>query len=247
ATRTAYSTKPKSLLESSEDWVPEGKPLLVDQLVEILKIVFESIDALQDAISLGLTCKGLLELGFNQINRLLKSFAAHWAGVLSPEEMAMITDDSDEDYNLYSYVEDNFEVVDRNRLSNLLQGDIDFTHRLSQVERQQYRTVVNMAGESPSASVLCNLSKREYLRQETIKAHGRAGFGTFLLARICWSWDPSVSMKYTGGIHRGIWAGDRFEITTIDAMKGGVTNWKDVSEEMGKEMATIWEIEFGSE
>ncbi|KAG9004668.1 hypothetical protein FRB93_010158 [Tulasnella sp. JGI-2019a] len=168
-------------------------------------------------------------------------------GVLSPEEMAMITDDSDEDYNLYSYVEDNFEVVDRNRLSNLLQGDIDFTHRLSQVERQQYRTVVNMAGESPSASVLCNLSKREYLRQETIKAHGRAGFGTFLLARICWSWDPSVSMKYTGGIHRGIWAGDRFEITTIEAMKGGVTNWKDVSEEMGKEMATIWEIEFGSE
>ncbi|KAG8988825.1 hypothetical protein FRB94_000382 [Tulasnella sp. JGI-2019a] len=98
---------------------------------------------------------------------------------------------------------------------------------------------MSVADEPLEAAVLCNLSKREYVRQQAVEAHGCAGFGAFLLSRICWSSDSSVSMAYEGDIHRGIWAGDRFEITTIDALRGGETNWKDISDEMGKEMAAI--------
>ncbi|KAJ7656631.1 hypothetical protein B0H17DRAFT_1098305 [Mycena rosella] len=39
--------------------------------------------------------------------------------------------------------------------------------------------------------------------------------GHLALMRICWSSDPSVSMSGAGDIHRGQWAGDRFDIDNI--------------------------------
>ncbi|KAG8982926.1 hypothetical protein FRB94_014690 [Tulasnella sp. JGI-2019a] len=273
ATQSAYTRqaeyKSKRLLhrdyQNSDDelgleiWIPEGRSLLVDLPPEIAKLLFGSIDTLRHAICLGLTCKRLLELGLDRIDQLLSMSAAHWAGdrlicigdyarnddmppgMLTEEERAFL---EDEDIKLYEYAR-NYSGATDSRWYWLLAGDYDFVGQLSPIERAQYRAIVYTADKGVKDAVLCNLSKREYLRHEAVKAHGHAGFGNFLLSRICWSSDGSVSMCYEGDIHRGVWAGDRFEIVSIDALEGGANSWKDVSDEMGKEMAAIWESEYG--
>lgn len=49
-------------------------------------------------------------------------------------------------------------------------------------------------------------------------------------------------------IHRGVWAGHRFDITTLDRHKQGFlegTEWKDVSEEVANWVESIWRNELG--
>lgn len=121
---------------------------------------------------------------------------------------------------------------------------------LSRFEKRQYFTMskARMSESSEVEWVLCNLTKREFIRESTVWAHGAEkpiGFGEFLLARICWSSDPSCAMSYKGHIHRGVWAGDRFEITTMDRMKTGEGEWKDVGDQAGKETADIGDSEHG--
>ena len=56
-------------------------------------------------------------------------------------------------------------------------------------------------------------------------------------------------MNNTTNMHRGAWAGPRFDITTLDRHKQGskgCTEWKDVSEEVANEVERIWSEEFGS-
>ncbi|KAG8997336.1 hypothetical protein FRB94_007691 [Tulasnella sp. JGI-2019a] len=255
-TRNAYDTKPTDCT-NSETQLPEGVPLLTNLPVEIIKMSFKSIDKLQDAISLGLTCKRLLEIGLDQINRILAVSAGRWAGgriaciggyegnrdmpnhVLTPEEQAIL---EDRDISLYEYGDSFEEVYGR----CLPQCDSDFSRRLSQVERRQYRAIVGAAGDLFETAVLCNLSKREYVRQEAVEGFGSVGLGTFLLSRICWSEDSSVSMEFRD-ICDGDWAGDRFEITTINALKDGADTWEDVSEGMAGLMEKIWEREYGED
>ncbi|KAH0551563.1 hypothetical protein GP486_007218 [Trichoglossum hirsutum] len=106
--------------------------------------------------------------------------------------------------------------------------------------------------------ILRNLSTREYVCSEAIALkpeyiHGPNidyfGFGEVILSRICWSSDPSVSTPYKGGIHRGVWAGHRFDITTLARHEQGQGKelWVDVSEEVAEEIEAIWEAEYGSD
>ena len=75
------------------------------------------------------------------------------------------------------------------------------------------------------------------------------GFGYVVLSRISWLSDSSCAMRYDSDIHRGVWAGDRFDITTIDQIRsadeGG--EWRDVSDEVAQEMIAIWVCEYGEE
>lgn len=56
-----------------------------------------------------------------------------------------------------------------------------------------------------------------------------------------------LNKSYTGQIHRGVWAGHRFDITTRrrhdESTRG--EEWEDVSEEVADEIAGIWESQFG--
>ncbi|KAH8101552.1 hypothetical protein BXZ70DRAFT_101594 [Cristinia sonorae] len=76
------------------------------------------------------------------------------------------------------------------------------------------------------------------------------GFGEVLASRICWSQDDSLAMVDTSGrLHRGPWAGHRFEITLADAkpcLEVGKV-WKDVSEEVMREMRELWQGNFGDQ
>ena len=105
--------------------------------------------------------------------------------------------------------------------------------------------------------ILRNLTTQEYVRSDVIALkpehiHGPniefLGFGEVVLSRICWSSDPSVNMAYNGNIHRGVWAGHRFDITTrARHEQDAKEEWKDVSEEVAREIASIWESEYGGD
>ena len=107
--------------------------------------------------------------------------------------------------------------------------------------------------------ILRNLTTQEYVRFEAIAIkpeyiHGPnidvLGFGEVVWSRVCWSTETDCSMDYTDKIHRGLWAGHRFDITTLDRHKQGSlkgTEWKDVSEEVADEVEIIWRKEFGSD
>ena len=105
--------------------------------------------------------------------------------------------------------------------------------------------------------ILRNLTTQEYVRSEAIAIkpeyiHGPKidglGFGEVVLSRICWSTNADCGMNTD--IHRGVWAGHRFDITTLDRHKQGClegTEWKDVSEEVANEIERIWREEFGDD
>ncbi|THH23178.1 hypothetical protein EUX98_g8001 [Antrodiella citrinella] len=111
---------------------------------------------------------------------------------------------------------------------------------------------------------LCNLVTGEYVRADAIasltagldlknvrKGHnvGRvAGFAEVVVARIFWSpsrYDPDAD----GQFDRGVWAGHRFEITVRDRFRalGDGRAWKDISEEVMKEMQDLWKLFFREE
>lgn len=107
------------------------------------------------------------------------------------------------------------------------------------------------------AWMLRNLTTKQFVRSEEIALRPEfingpdikvIGFGHVVLSRICWSQDPENGMDfYDGEINRGVWAGHRFDITTVEShrksTKGEV--WEDVSQEIATELATIFASKFG--
>ncbi|CAL1696964.1 unnamed protein product [Somion occarium] len=114
--------------------------------------------------------------------------------------------------------------------------------------------------------LLCNLSKLQFIRLDAITRlqgreldpdkgpfqPGRCSFGRgfsigmLLVSRICWSTDSTASLAYKGNIHSGVWAGDRFEITTTDRMQTARSGqWRDVTDEVLNEGIEIWKAEYG--
>ena len=116
-----------------------------------------------------------------------------------------------------------------------------------------YLEMIRQRYESSHPWVLCNLSKRIYVRAEAVAAltdsDGSTPFisgtacmlidlGHILLSQICWSSDDTTGLSYRGDLHRGPWAGDRFEVTSMDKLDSNIP-WKDVSDEV---VGTVGEI-----
>ncbi|KAK3365123.1 hypothetical protein B0T24DRAFT_670531 [Lasiosphaeria ovina] len=106
--------------------------------------------------------------------------------------------------------------------------------------------------------ILRNLTTKQFVRSEAIALkpefiHGPSirvlGFGEVVMSRICWSTSSFTNMSDTANISRGVWAGHRLDITTL-ARHRDETNevgWSDVSDEVAREIAAIWESEFGTD
>lgn len=99
-----------------------------------------------------------------------------------------------------------------------------------------------------------NLTKNLYLRSDTLSVLGgdtNLGFGRAILSRICWSTDGTTSMPWDGDIHRGVWAGDCFDIVPLSSHEKEVellkTEWTDCTDEVREEMIAIWQSGFGDE
>lgn len=205
----------------------------------------------------------MLQLGLQKINKLLAANTGHWAGdrlicigtgarrdelpphVFTEEEEENILESG---LCLWDYAEREFD--------NEPEGYERMTPdpRMSTIEKRQYQALTrhseDYAWEKDPGQrwVLCNLTKRQYVRQSTVRAQdeafapSKAGFGGFLLSQICWSTDGSVAMQY-GDIINGGWIGDRFEITTMDSMKDDGRRWEDVSDAIGDQMEAIYEAQ----
>lgn len=79
-----------------------------------------------------------------------------------------------------------------------------------------------------------------------------------MLSRVCWAPYPisrelEFSYTKTKNIHKGVWAGHAFDITTVGRheeevkLKGGEAEWKDSSEEVSREVAVSWECKYGED
>ncbi|KAG5982392.1 hypothetical protein E4U55_001986 [Claviceps digitariae] len=106
--------------------------------------------------------------------------------------------------------------------------------------------------------MLRNLTTNEYVRGDGLALEPQMtrgpfirgiGFGIVLLSRILWSSDPSVSLKEpTGTIHRGVWAGHRFDITTTtrhEEERADGQVWTDVTAKLLEEVMAIFEMNVG--
>ncbi|KAI0550305.1 hypothetical protein F4679DRAFT_542870 [Xylaria curta] len=107
--------------------------------------------------------------------------------------------------------------------------------------------------------ILRNLTTKEFVRPEPIAIkpeyiHGNnisvIGFGQVVMLRTCWSSAPSnVRINNTIGPPRGVWAGHRFDITTLAEHEAGIDSaeWTDVSDEVAREISDAWRYEFGTD
>ncbi|KAL1696472.1 hypothetical protein GGG16DRAFT_120752 [Schizophyllum commune] len=110
--------------------------------------------------------------------------------------------------------------------------------------------------------VLRNLSTRQYVRGQAIKEfnqtvvpghNGREGMvpclADAIMPRVCWASDGCMSINYEGPlqVHRGVWAGNRFDIVPEDLFlaecKSSDQPWTDVSAEVIAEVEAIWVAE----
>jgi len=90
--------------------------------------------------------------------------------------------------------------------------------------------------------VLRNLTEQVYIRgdvlqtfaEEQVQEYGTSvGFGEVVISNICWSADPSSSMRSGGDITQGRWAGHRFDITTLDMVENDEElEWMDASDDI---------------
>lgn len=78
---------------------------------------------------------------------------------------------------------------------------------------------------------------------------GNPGLGQVLLSRIGWSSDPSCSMPYNEHLqlHRGSWAGDRFDVRVLDDVIQSMKNeggWTDISRTAAKDVYELYKDDF---
>ena len=157
-----------------------------------------------------------------------------------------LPDDEDplecEEYNstsLYNIADDDFAKVARKQIyygASLRLNDTE-TKTLDQLCFDDS----TMSENSPDRVwILRNLSKHEYVRADTLRSVSPkivsfgpflepVGFGDVIMARLQWTSDPSG--LFYGGC-QGPWAGDRFDIITLDKLvlePEGENKWKDVS------------------
>ncbi|KAJ7776763.1 hypothetical protein DFH07DRAFT_876915 [Mycena maculata] len=189
--------------------------------------------------------------------------------LLTPEEKVEFTSpdpDDDGDFTLYSYP---FDVVGWGGFSiDILLKSAKIVKRYRSfysyliTDGQILSSLCNEYYTLPALtqlSVLRNLSRHQYVResaliawregaQAKVKETKNVGFGEIVLSRICLSTDPSASMSYDGDIHRGVWAGDRFDLVSSETEwlegLGEDSGWTDVSDKVLEEVEEIWKSEY---
>ncbi|PIA12568.1 hypothetical protein COEREDRAFT_51894 [Coemansia reversa NRRL 1564] len=242
-----YTTKKLSSIEAL--------PLVIqDKICSFLR-------STDDMLCFALSCYRFIEIGRRNIIMHEKSRIAPWAG----ERIICIgdyADDCPEDFltdeeindidniNLYEYC-GNFEkpIVYKQlkpeyytrayRYISKSNLGINLLEKLLPINKPVYA--------EDSKSILVNLTTNEYVRASKIPRPTKFEFGHILLLQICWSSDPSMSIAYNyppenedKEIHRGPWAGHRFEITEI---KNIDNTFKDVSDEVISKISEILENE----
>ena len=105
----------------------------------------------------------------------------------------------------------------------------------------------------PTSWVLRNLSKHTYVCDEAVALHSDFingtwikyfGFGQIVLSFINWSADDSRASVCSADVTKGVWAGDRFDMVSIDTLLRSKEQWRDVSESAVKTAKSYFEAEY---
>ncbi len=116
---------------------------------------------------------------------------------------------------------------------------------------EQYREFIDY--KIPTSWVLRNLSEHTYVRAEAVALDPDFidgpwikyfGFGHIVLSYIHWSADASRSSSCSADIVNGDWAGNRFDIVSIDTLRTSGEQWEDVSEEIVETVKSYFEEDF---
>ncbi|KAI0774714.1 hypothetical protein BD413DRAFT_303354 [Trametes elegans] len=101
--------------------------------------------------------------------------------------------------------------------------------------------------------ILCNLSKRVYIRQDTLgvgSGRTKASLAHALVVQICWSTERDIAASRLRGpegfakkMARGPWAGDKVCITSMDrlASLSSGREWEDVTSSVVPLLRGLWE------
>ena len=237
--------------------------------IELIYMIFREIDNVYDAIMLGLTHDTLMVIGWEHIRALLVRDSAPWAGsriicagswgddfpedVISEKEeeewyrlylkMGRWPEDSNNLYRIFNWLleeEDSLEDTGE---------DYQRLMRLSEEERRLFRTITKKKRyQWENGWVLVNQTKKEYVTSKaasrilpSMEATDARCFGQLIVSRICWSSCESTALQFTGDVHRGVWAGHRFVIVTMDVFEAmpSAQGWRDVSVEAAKWLREI--------
>ncbi|KAJ7650964.1 hypothetical protein FB45DRAFT_889214 [Roridomyces roridus] len=225
---------------------------------------------MKDVIVFSISCQDLWEIGRLEIYRRIVALAASFSWVgdrivcighhCPNKELpkGLLTLEEQQEFapygSLYKYP---FRDLDgEERMNRHILRPI-FESRLSEADCRLVRHVVDWDFKVPEiepTSILRNLSRRQYFcgatlanwkhRTNDMNMKKRVGFNEVVLSRICFSSDPATGMAYSGDIHRGVWAGDRFDFVDCDWL-GSLEEderWTDVSDEVLKEIEAIWKV-----
>ncbi|EED79920.1 predicted protein [Postia placenta Mad-698-R] len=259
---------PDSVLAKHKPYVrtmETGKALgRLDLPGEILHFIFDNITSFQDALFLTLATPLLEPFGHQRMYELICLCQQRWKGdriiclgdyardddlpegLLSETELQEL---QDKQLDIYGLITETYQEVAYSPKAYWL-PPYDVWSCLPKRELKFYLSISN---EEPNCHylgkakvhywVLCNLTKQEYVREDSIAAHSNEtpdgplpprsiGLGNVLLSLICWSWDDSIAMRYDGDLHR-----DRL---SPPLASGG---WRDISEPVVARLVANWEWE----
>lgn len=135
------------------------------------------------------------------------------------------------------------------------------TSCIQEVRRKRGEIVTKSSPFIPrdQAWILRNLTTREFVTAAGIALDKKfidgpfikgIGFGEVVMSRVCWASYFRTDLAYSRYVNRGIWAGDRFDITTRgqhdESTKDEEGEWKDVSKEVAEGIALIWQYKYGN-
>ncbi|KAF8916457.1 hypothetical protein CPB85DRAFT_1289780 [Mucidula mucida] len=117
--------------------------------------------------------------------------------------------------------------------------DLSETRSLKSAEHRE-------RSEHKGPCILRNLSKKVYVRRDALALKSDDA-RTSVYYIIAWSNDRGMAMQYATDhdLHRGVWAGDRFDIVNIEAIEHD-DDWTDVSAAAKKQLEEMWEDSYGN-
>ncbi|KAJ7650858.1 hypothetical protein FB45DRAFT_1050728 [Roridomyces roridus] len=241
--------------------IPQSSPL-VKLPNELLAEIFSCFEDILQVVYLGTTCQYLWMMARPELYHRIASAAAalSWVGDrvifighVGSGDLAenLLTPDEKEKFCPGLYM---CQYPWRRAGSQIFPGTF-----MGQLDYHVFYSLIDWSYELPylgPSSILRNLSSRQFVRgaavekwkgMTDINETDKITLNEILLSGICWSSDSYTSIAYKGDLHRGVWAGDRFDFVTCEWAEGLKEDegWTDVSDEALNEIEEIWELEFG--
>ncbi|KAI0103362.1 hypothetical protein GGR51DRAFT_561790 [Nemania sp. FL0031] len=239
---------------------------------EIHFLVFDYIECIEDLICLGLTNEYFWTLAQPHLDDYYMSLLGTWSG----KNIVCVGDDVEpDDYPAHLFSAKELDTL-RPLRNNVLRGNPSWPYMqcntpfaLSHFADPSVSDVQDFVDPRTEAWRLLQHCKSlgkgkdpafaEFVRAEPIAIrpeyiHGArilvVGFGEVVMLRTCWSSASSdVCINNTISPPRGVWAGHRFDITTLASHENDIDSagWADVSDEVAREISEVWHYESGDD